>query len=148
MKKIISGKVYDTGTAKELGSWANGGTWRDFSHMEETLYRKKTGEFFLHGEGGPMTKYAEAVDQCGWSGGERIMPMTYSEAKEWAEEHLDGEEYEAIFGKVTEDGSRLQVCYSLSADTVEIIKRKSSELGISASAYIDKLVADAGLKNI
>ena len=50
MKKIIKGKVYDTDTARELASWANGGNWRDFSHLEETLYRKKTGEYFLHGE--------------------------------------------------------------------------------------------------
>jgi len=140
MKKIINGKVYDTDTAKELGSWANGGTWRDFSHMEETLYRKKTGEFFLHGEGGPMSRYAEAQGQNSWSGGSRIMPMTFTEAREWAEEHLDGDEYEAIFGAVAEDESRVQVCYSLSAATVETIKRKAAELGISASAYIDGLV--------
>lgn len=139
MKKIINGKVYDTDTAKELGSWANGG-WRDFGHMEETLYRKKTGEFFLHGEGGPSTKYAQAVDQNSWSGGERIMPMTFAEAREWAEKHLDADEYEAIFGTVTEDESRVQVCYSLSAATVETIKRKAAELGISASAYIEQLV--------
>lgn len=148
MKKNINGKVYDTGTAKELGSWANGGTWRDFSHMEETLYRKKTGEFFLHGEGGPMTKYAQPAGQNSWSGGERIMPMTFAEARKWAEEHLDGDEYEDIFGAVTEDESRVQVCYSLSVAAVETIKRRAAELGISASAYIDKLVAAAGLKNI
>ncbi len=140
MKKIISGKVYDTDTAKELGSWCNAGSWRDFNHMEETLYRKKTGEFFLHGEGGPMTKYAQAVEQNSWSGGSRIMPMTFAEAREWAETHLDADEYEAIFGAVSEDGSRVQVCYSLSASTVEAIKRKAAEAGVSASAYIDGLV--------
>ena len=140
MKKIISGKVYDTDTAQELGSWENAGNWRDYGHMAETLYRKKTGEFFLHGEGGPMTKYAQAVGQNEWSGGSRIMPMSFAEAREWAEEHLDAEEYEAIFGEVAEDGSRVQVCYSLSAATVETIKRRAAELGISASEYIDKLV--------
>lgn len=140
MKKIINGKVYDTDTAKELGTWCNAGTWRDFNHIEETLFRKKTGEFFLHGEGGPATKYAQAVDQNSWSGGERIMPMTFAESREWAEKHLDADEYEAIFGTVTEDESRVQVCYSLSAATVETIKRKAAELGISASAYIEQLV--------
>lgn len=140
MKKIINGKVYDTDTAKELGSWANGGTWRDFSHMEETLYRKKTGEFFLHGEGGPMSRYAEAQGQNSWSGGSRIMPMSFAEAKKWAEEKLDADDFEAIFGAVAEDESRVQVCYSLSAATVETIKRRAAELGISASAYIEQLV--------
>ena len=140
MKKIINGKVYDTATAKELGSWSNGGTWRDFSHMEETLYRKKTGEFFLFGEGGPATKYAVTEGTNSWRGGERIMPLSFAEAKTWAEEHLDGDEYEDIFGAVTEDESRVQVCYSLSAAAVETIKRRAAELGISASAYIENLV--------
>lgn len=140
MKKIINGKVYDTDTAQELGSWANAGSWGDFSHMAETLYRKKTGEFFLHGEGGCMTKYAQAVGQNEWSGGERIMPMAFAEAREWAEEHLDAEVYELIFGAIEEDGSRVQVCYSLSAASAETIKRRAAELGISASEYIDKLV--------
>ena len=63
MKKIINGKKYDTDTAQELASWDNGGGWRDFHHCEETLYRKKTGEFFLFGEGGPMTKYAVSTGQ-------------------------------------------------------------------------------------
>lgn len=140
MKKIINGKVYDTDTARRLGEWSDGQGWRDFSHVEENLYRKKTGEFFLHGEGGPATRYARATGQNSWTGGERIMPMSYREAREWAEEHLDGDEYEAIFGQVSEDESRVQVCYSLSAATVETIKRRAAELGISASAYIDKLV--------
>lgn len=140
MKKIINGKVYDTNSAKEMGSWGNGGTWRDFNHMEETLYRKKTGEFFLHGEGGPMTKYAQASGQNSWIAGDRIMPMTFAEARKWAEEHLDGDEYEEIFGAVTEDESRVQVCYSLSAAAVETIKRRAGELGISASAYIEQLL--------
>lgn len=140
MKKIINNRVYDTETAKKLGSWSNGGTWRDFSHMEETLYRKKTGEFFLHGEGGPSTKYAEATGTNSWSGGDRIMPMSFAEARKWAEERLTADEYEAIFGAITEDESRVQVCYSLSVATVETIKRRASELGISASSYIERLI--------
>ena len=140
MKKIISGKVYDTDTAKKLGDWSNGGGWRDFSHVEEHLYRKKTGEFFLHGEGGPATQYAEATGTNSWIGGDRLMPMTFSEAREWAEDKLDADEYEAIFGAVAEDESRMQVCYSLSVSAVETIRRRAGELGLSASAYIEQLV--------
>ena len=69
MKKIIGGngkpwRRYDTETAKAVGSRDNGLSYRDFNHVEETLYRKKTGEFFLHGEGGPMTKYAKQIDKA------------------------------------------------------------------------------------
>lgn len=143
MKKIIKGKVYDTETAQELGTYSNGGGWRDFHHIEETLYRKKTGEFFLHGEGGPATRYAEAVGQNAWTGGERIMPMSYSEANEWAEHHLDADDYEAIFGEVTEDGSKIQVCYTISAASAEKIKRRAGELGIPVSAYLDSIIQGA-----
>lgn len=140
MKKIINGKMYDTETAKELGSWSNGGGWNDFHHTEETLYRKKTGEFFLFGEGGPMTRYAVSEGQNFWTGGSRIMPMTYQEAQKWAEENLTADEYEEIFGEVAEDDSRVTVAYSLSRTAAETIKRKAAEAGISASAYIESLL--------
>lgn len=143
MKIIINGKIYDTDTAKELAGWANEGGWRDFRHMEETLYRKKTGELFLHGAGGPMTKYAEPTGQNGWRGGERIMPMTFDEARQWAEEKLSADEYEKIFGEVTEDDSRQQICLSLSASTIETLRRRAAELGLTVSAYVDKIVAEA-----
>lgn len=139
MKKIINGKVYDTATATKAAEWSNNLGYRDFNWKEETLYRKKTGEFFIHGEGGPSTNYAERAGNM-WSEGQRIIPLTYAEARKWAEEHLDGDEYETIFGAVAEDDSRVQVCYSLSAATVEMIKRRASELGITASAYIESLI--------
>lgn len=88
-----------------------------------------------------MTCYAQATGQNSWSGGSRIMPLNYAEAKAWAEEKLEADEYEEIFGKVTEDESRQQVCLSLSAATVETIRRRAGEMGISASAYIEQLVA-------
>lgn len=140
MKKIINNKNYDTETAKELGSWSNMVDYGNFSQFSETLFQKKTGEFFLYGKGGPMTKYAVAVGQNSWSGGSRIMPLSFQEAREWAEEHLDGDEYEAIFGEVAEDESRVTVCYSLSAAAAETVKRRAAELGISASAYVESLI--------
>ena len=101
MKKIINGKKYDTETATELGSRWNGLGKRDFGHVTETLYKKKTGEYFLHGEGGPLTTYSESCGG-GWSGGEKIIPYSERMAREWAEEYLDADEYESIFGEVEE----------------------------------------------
>ena len=102
MRKIIDGKSYDTGTAREVGSWDNGCFANDFHHESETLHRKKTGEYFLHGEGGPMSRYAEARGTSSWVGGERIMPLSWDDARRWAEERLDAGEYEAEFGEVDE----------------------------------------------
>ena len=47
MKKIINSKKYDTKTAKEIGIYCASLSVSDFGYFEETLYRKKTGEFFL-----------------------------------------------------------------------------------------------------
>lgn len=140
MKKIINNKLYNTDTAEEVGSWGNGRYDRDFSRCSETLYRKRTGEFFLYGEGGPMSKYAESCGNNSWSGSEKIIPLTYEAARSWAEEHLDADDYESLFGPVSEDGSRVSVGYSLAASTVDTIRRRAAALGISASAYLDQLV--------
>lgn len=101
MKKIINGKLYNTETAKCVGSDRYSYP-RDFHYWCETLYRKKGGDYFLHGEGGPASKYAEKVDSNGWSGGESIIPMNIDEAKKWAEVHLDVDEYIEEFGEPEE----------------------------------------------
>lgn len=140
MKKIINGRSYDTETAREVASWGNAGGWNDFAHLEETLYQKKNGEFFLFGEGGPMTKYAVSTGQNTWSGGEKIIPMSYDSARDWAEDHLDADDYETIFGEVPEDDSRVTVTLSLSASAVETAKRAASQAGMNLSAYIESLI--------
>lgn len=142
MKKIINGKKYDTDTAKEVGSHWNGTDPRDFSWYQETLYEKRTGEFFLYGEGGPMTRYAVSCGQNEWSGSARIIPLDHEAARKWAEKHLSADEYESFFGTVEEDETKRIVTYSLPVSTVEKIKRAASSQGISLSeavaAAIDK----------
>ena len=100
MKQIINGKKYSTETAKKVGYYSS--PFSGFDHYSETLYRKKTGEFFLFGEGGANSKYTRQIDMNTWSGDSRIIPMTEAEAKKWAERSLDADEYEAIFGEVEE----------------------------------------------
>lgn len=136
MKKIINGKRYDTDTAKKMAVWKNAGGWRDFDHIEETLYKKSTGEFFIFGEGGANTKYSVIEGSNSWTGGSRFMPLTYADAKEWAETHLDGDEFEAIFGEVEESSETVQTAFSAKAHEVELIKRKASEAGMNLSEYI------------
>ena len=101
MKKVINGALYDTETAKLLGedSYSNLG---DFQYWVETLYRTKSGKYFLHGEGGAMTKYAACVAQNEWSSGEKIIPLDLDSAQKWAQEHLDGDESIRAFGEPEE----------------------------------------------
>lgn len=101
MKKIINGKLYNTETAKLVGSTSHSYPG-NFEYWAENLYLKKTGEFFIHGIGGAMSKYSRSVDGNTFTGGEAIVPLTLKEAREWAEKHLEVEEYEQIFGEVEE----------------------------------------------
>lgn len=142
MEKIINGKVYDTATAREVAYGYSTYPRGDLHFWEETLYLKKTGEFFLHGEGGPMTKYAVATGDNSWSGGQKIIPLTYQAAKEWAEKHLDGNDYEAIFGEVVEDESRRAVSLSLSVTAAETLARRASAEGITQSALVERLILE------
>lgn len=94
----IDGKRYNINTAELIASWDNDLPYMDFDYLKETLYRKKTGEFFLYGEGGARTKY-QAVDGDGKSsiGGEEIVPLTEEAAKEWLKAYADEDTYKTIF---------------------------------------------------
>ena len=51
MQWTVDGKEYDTDTAEYVGRYKNTPYHNDTNFYEETLYRKKTGEFFLYGQG-------------------------------------------------------------------------------------------------
>lgn len=136
MKKIIDGKRYDTSTAREVGSDSYSNP-SDFAYWCETLYQKRNGEYFLHGEGGARSKYARAIGQSSWSGGEDIRPLTFEEARLWAEKHMSADEYEVEFGEIAEDDSRSVMSISLPASLIEQIKREAASAGVSASSYVE-----------
>ena len=142
MKKIIDGKRYDTETAKLIGedSYSNPS---DFNYWCETLYQKKTGEFFLHGKGGARTKYAQAIDSNSWCSGERIMPLSYDKAREWVEKHLDADTYEEVFGPVAEDDSKRALNLSLPASVADTLKRMAAESGRTQSDIVAELIEKA-----
>lgn len=140
MKKIINGKLYNTETATEKGYWCNSSNSRDLDFCSETLYLKKTGEFFLHGEGGAMSKYSESLGNNSWGGGEKIIPLTYDSAKDWAEENLGAVEYEEIFGAVVEDESQTALTVRVSVTAAETLKRISRESGRTIGDILNDII--------
>lgn len=100
MKKIINGKMYNTEIAKEIATWNNSYNRGDFNYCEETLYKKKTGEYFLYGEGGALSRYARSCGSSGSCGGSEFIPFSKTEAKEWMESNADADDYIAEFGEV------------------------------------------------
>ncbi len=102
MKKIIDGKKYDTETAEFIERTGNEYAMSDFKYFSEALYLKKTGEFFLHGEGHAMTKYGKDFTDSTRGFGEQIIPLTIDEAMSWAKKHCETDTYEKLFGEVAE----------------------------------------------
>jgi len=141
MRKIINGKKYDTETARLVGSNSFGDPNDSFTYSSEDLYCKRTGEYFLHGEGGGMTRYAEQIGD-NWANGERIIPLSTESARKWAEENLSVDEYEHEFGEVSEeDEGKVIVTYSIKPSTRDKIKRLALDAGVPASQWLDAMVS-------
>lgn len=101
MKQTIKGKIYDTKKATLVAEASNyGGS--DFRAWSEDLYLTRKGNWFLHGRGGPMTKYADHYLNRS-SDGERIVPMTAEEAYAWCEEHQRQEAIDQYFKDMIEE---------------------------------------------
>lgn len=108
-KDNINGVAYNTKTAETI---AHNGSGIEVSHSDErwfteTLYRKKSGEFFLYGSGGIFTKYAKQTGPNSWERSEAILPLTEDEVKEWAMNNLGDDDYKDISRKIEEKPVRV-----------------------------------------
>lgn len=106
MKKLINGKRYNTESARYIGEYEPPYAVNDFKWYKETMYRKQTGEFFLHGEGNGDSPYAEKYID-GWGQGEKLVPLKEEEAKKWAEDHLEVDAYDMVFTHNKADEEKL-----------------------------------------
>lgn len=139
MKKVIEGSLYNTETARELGSIEPAGyNHNDFTYFKETLYLTKSGKYFLHGQGGGNSRYGEWVGNTGgW--GEQIRPYSLREAKDWAEDNLDGDNYIEIFGN-PEENDETKVTLNLSVSSE--FKNKMNQLKQATGKSISELIEE------
>ena len=137
MKKVINGKVYDTGKAKLIAEahhpdcieYATG------KGLQQYLYQKKNGEFFLHADGAAIE--LQNVLQSGeYRPGKSIYPMTYEQAQRWAERELSADQWENIFGDPEDDDTQVSVNLSMTAKEANTLKRDAAKAGMTVSAYI------------
>ncbi|NEG90493.1 hypothetical protein [Bifidobacterium aerophilum] len=111
MYKRINTRAYNTDTAKELAHVERG---EGYGWYEETLYRKRNGEYFIYGYGYAASKYAAPCPGGGSQAGEDIVPLDYDQALDWAEQHLDGGEVDGIFGPSDENDKSQERTVTLS----------------------------------
>ena len=91
MKRVIDRKLYDTDRAEQIARYAPLTNRGDYNYLIETLYKTDSGEYFLHGDGGAATKWAEKISNQR-TPGEKIQLLTDEEALDWCEERaIDGE---------------------------------------------------------
>lgn len=105
-----NGKRYNTEAAKKIGTSADG----------MSLYRKSTGEYFLH-RGEETTVHA----------------MQLTEAQEWAKSNLSAEEYNAGFSYSKKSKPAL---YSLPEYAVEKLRAMAAEQKKPASEVLTDLI--------
>lgn len=128
MKRIINGKRYDTDTAKYIAKYESDYNMGDFHYYREDLYLKKTGEFFLWGNGGGLSPYADHYGDMRGPG-EKIVPLTLDEAKAWVEKIEDPDLYEELF-EVEEEGN-IAFSLLLPENLYQKLDEKSIEDGIT-----------------
>ena len=143
MRKIIGGKKYDTDTSTMVWEVERDGWPHDMKGTREALYRKRTGEYFLLGEGGAMSRYARPLGDNRWGGGKEVTPITDEAARSWMEREATPEAYEAEFGEVDEERSRVVRSVSLTPEVAARMDEIAAARGLSRSALVESLVMDA-----
>lgn len=139
MRKVIRGKLYDTETAARVAE-SERGYVSELDYTRETLYRKRTGEYFIHGYGHAASPYARRVGDATWGAGEAISPLTYDEARDWAERSLSADEYEREFG-IPDEGAEHDLHVIVSEAAWQSLSRAASSDGTTVRAVIERLAA-------
>lgn len=137
VSKVINGKVYDTDKARLVADADNGCLPGDLDYYCEALYRKRTGEYFLHVEGGARSIMAKSCGSNSWSGSSEIRPLSYDAAEAWAEKNMDGDAYQEAFGEIEEDGGETaRLTFTLPAGLKERLEREAARQGTTMGAVI------------
>lgn len=141
MKKIINGKVYNTEKAHLIAEAHHDNIKdADGKSLKQWLYRKKTGELFVHAEGAAIE--LQNIFQHGYKPNAGIYPLTYEQAQKWAERELTAEQWESIFGDPEDDDTQVSVNLSMTAKKANKLKQNAAKAGMTVSAYITMMCAE------
>lgn len=142
MKRIIKNKLYDTDTAVQVfediaTNYRNG----EGQCMEQRLYRKQRGDFFLWLLG-PVSNASHniGINNCPHDKSRQIFVLTYDQAREWAEQTMPAEKYLEIFGEPEDDGSTADLMLRISSAKVTKLKQQASKTGKTLTEIIEEMI--------
>ena len=137
MQRRIKTQMYDTNTARLIGEYIN---HINDETVHETLYKKRTGEYFLHIK-------PKKSDNNVFSIQESIQPISYAKAKEWFKKANKTDKdlatdnvYNYEFGIPAKSEEREMTTIKLSRLAKRKLERMSIKQGISQSEIIEKLI--------
>lgn len=113
MNKILRGNRYNTDTATRIA--VSG---------DESLYIKRTGEFFLHAKSSPEAEW--------------IRPITEAEARSFCRKNAEKSVYDKYFGEVPNRTVAMTV--RLSAANVKKVKTYALERRITVSEAMNRII--------
>ncbi|MBQ3330279.1 MAG: hypothetical protein IJG87_03775 [Ruminococcus sp.] len=143
MKKIIKNRVYDTDAAKLIAAVKNDRyIGPDRKPLEELLYQKKNGEFFLFRPNLAESNAAHnlGISSCPHDKENHIFALTYEQARKWGELEMPADDWLAIFGEPEEDDSKAQIHVNLSKAAIAKLKQAAQKDGQTVSAYIENWI--------
>ncbi|QNQ83773.1 hypothetical protein FP435_04610 [Lactobacillus sp. PV037] len=156
----LHGLSYDPEKAKFIVGYTPYISVNDNSFFTEGLYKKRTGEYFLYGEGNADSPYASYNKEYnGYQPGTKIKPLKFDEAKAYfdkydSDEYSDADGnfleedavkrlYDKEFGKIEVSEAKKIKSFSLKESTTKKIARIAQSQGKTQSEVIDMLVENA-----
>lgn len=119
MKRVINGRRYDTEKAREIGIGYSGDTGAT------TLYRKRTGEYFIHSATGDNSA---------------IVTVNLHEARIWARQYLSPAEYAAAFGP---EASPSALYVEIGPELMAVLRAGASVDGSTLKAHVERILREA-----
>lgn len=141
MKRVVNGRVCDTSTACVLGDWWNGAS--GINYFMRTLYRSRSGVYFIHSEGGANTICSVPRGDDGFCPGESIEVLSFEAAKNWAKDHLSEAAYNHAFPELLSEADASVLKVRLSAEAFAKLKRQKDLLSKPMSVILTDLILSA-----
>lgn len=129
----LDGKKYDTRTSHRICTYAHGKAG-DPDYVHETLYRKRSGEYYLDGLGGEASR---------WHGSGGVQPLCRAWAEGWVLGNFGQTKYEEIFCPAINKEDKKRITLELRASVYAKLESLAESAGMSKTAAIEKLIDDA-----